>query len=131
VQVIFAVTEAERSARVYERVFAWPRDPLVDYTNYVELRLPEGGSLGLYERSGFASEVGAEPAEVADGQVAPAYLYVRVDDVAAAVTALTDAGARPLSPIAQRGWGHEAAWFADPDGNVVAVAQQIPATHAT
>ena len=30
---------------------------------------------------------------------------------------------RPLSPLVDRSWGEQAAWFADPDGNVVAVAQ--------
>jgi catechol 2,3-dioxygenase-like lactoylglutathione lyase family enzyme len=75
---------------------------------------------------GFAVTVGAEPAAL-DGRVSPAYLYVRVEDVRATVAALEEAGGRPLSPLAARDWGEEAAWFADPDGNVVAVAQ-MPAS---
>jgi catechol-2,3-dioxygenase len=35
------------------------------------------------------------------------------------------AGARRLSPRQQRGWGDEAAYFADPDGNVFAVAARL------
>ncbi len=34
------------------------------------------------------------------------------------------AGARELSPLAPRDWGDEAAYFADPDGNVLAVARR-------
>ncbi|HEX6701357.1 MAG TPA: VOC family protein [Gaiellaceae bacterium] len=55
--------------------------------------------------------------------MSPAYLYVRVPDVRTTIARLEEDGARPLAPLAARSWGEEAAWFADPDGNVVAVAQ--------
>lgn len=127
-QVIFAVSDVGRSVSFYERAFGWPRNDRIDYEEYVELLPPDGGSLGLYRRDGFAGMVGADPAEVPDGQVAPGYLYVRVDDVRSTAGAVEAAGGRPLSPLARRSWGEEAAWFADPDGNVVAVAQADPAS---
>jgi catechol 2,3-dioxygenase-like lactoylglutathione lyase family enzyme len=122
VQVIFAVSDVRRSAAFYEQAFGWPRNQRIDYSNYVEFEL-RGGTLGLYERSGYAEEVGAEPVRVPEDAVAPAYLYVRVDDAVEAAARLEAAGARPLSPLVDRSWGERAAWFADPDGNVVAVAQ--------
>ena len=125
-QVILAVADVGRAVTFYETAFGWSRNRRIDYSNYVELHLPEGGTLGLYERSGFAEEVGGEPAALADGAVSPAYLYVRVDDVDDAVERLEAAGARPLSPLLDRSWGERAAWFADPDGHVVAVAQTAP-----
>lgn len=121
-QVIFAVRDLARSLEFYEQAFDWPRNEWIDYQNYVELIPPDGGALGLYERDGFAETVGAEPVEP-DGRIAPAYVYVRVDDVQAAVERIEAAGGRPLSPLRPRSWGETAAWFADPDGNVVAVAQ--------
>ncbi|MGH3103742.1 MAG: VOC family protein [Gaiellaceae bacterium] len=124
-QVIFAVSDLARSLEFYERAFDWPRNQLIDYANYVELLPPDGGSLGLYERDGFAETVGGDPIEVPNGHVAPAYLYVRVDDAHATATKVEAAGGRPLSPLTSRSWGEEAAWFADPDGNVVAVAQPV------
>jgi uncharacterized glyoxalase superfamily protein PhnB len=60
-----------------------------------------------------------------NGRVSPAYLYVHVDDLDETIKRLRKAGARPLSPRSARGWGEEAAWFADPDGNVVAVARRL------
>ena len=120
--VIFAVKDVARSVEFYEHVFGWPRNDWIDYSNYVELKPPEGGALGLYERKGYAGEVGAEPVET-NGRVSPAYLYVRVENVEASAARLAEAGARPLSPLSDRAWGERAAWFADPDGNVVAVAQ--------
>jgi predicted enzyme related to lactoylglutathione lyase len=124
VQVIFAVEDLSRSLEFYERAFAWPRNPRIDFANYVDLHPPDGGSLGLYERDGFAATVGAEPADTPAGRVPPAYLYVRVDDASATVSALEAAGGRSLSPLTTREWGEDAAWFADPDGNVVAIAQR-------
>lgn len=121
-QVIFAVSDVRQSAAFYEQAFGWPRNQRIDYSNYVEFQL-RGGTLGLYERSGYAEEVGAEPVRVPDDAVAPAYLYVRVEDAVEVAARLEAAGARPLSPLVDRSWGERAAWFADPDGNVVAVAQ--------
>jgi predicted enzyme related to lactoylglutathione lyase len=126
-QVIFAVSNLARSLAFYERAFRWPRNDRIDYTNYVELLPPDGGALGLFERYGFAQTVGADPIAVANGQVAPAYLYVRVEDVEGVAGRIEGAGGRPLSPLAPRSWGEEAAWFADPDGNFVAVARAADA----
>jgi catechol 2,3-dioxygenase-like lactoylglutathione lyase family enzyme len=94
---------------------------------YAELLSPDG-ALGLFERNGYAETVGASPTEVGSGQVSPSYLYVRVDDARAASARLEAAGARPLSPLRLRSWAEEAAWYADPDGNVVAVAQTATST---
>lgn len=126
-QVIFAVSDLARSLEFYERAFGWPRNEWIDYTNYVELLPPDGGALGLFERDGFAETVGADPTDVPDGRVAPAYLYVRVEDIEAAAARVEAVGGRLLSPLAPRSWGEVAAWFADPDGNVVAVAQPAEA----
>jgi catechol 2,3-dioxygenase-like lactoylglutathione lyase family enzyme len=123
VQVIFAVSDLERSLDFYERAFDWPRNQAIDYAEYVELLLPDGGALGLFEREGFAALVGAEPVQIENGEVAPGYLYVRLDDAEEAVRRLEAAGGRLLSRLAPRSWGEDAAWFADPDGNVVAVAR--------
>ena len=120
--MIFAVSDLERSLSFYETAFDWPRNPRIDYSNYVELFPSDGGTLGLFEREGFAGTVGAEPIRLENGDIAPGYVYVRVDDVYEAVEHVTAAGGRPLSPLSRRDWGDTAAWFADPDGNVIAVA---------
>lgn len=128
--MIFAVTDFARSVEFYEQAFGWPRNRRIDYRNYVELLPPDGGSLGLFQREAYAGMVGAEPAELDEGRVAPAYLYVRVDNLDATLARLEAAGARSLNPPADRSWGERAAWFADPDGNVVAVAQRVAETAA-
>jgi predicted enzyme related to lactoylglutathione lyase len=84
--------------------------------------LSEDDRLGLYRRDGWTKTAGAEPAEL-NGHVSNAYLYVRGDDLDATLARLGEVGARRLSPRRQRGWGDEAVYFADPDGNVLAVAK--------
>jgi predicted enzyme related to lactoylglutathione lyase len=128
-QVVFAVSDLTRSVDFYERAFGWPRNEQIDYTNYVELLSPDGGAIGLFESDGFAELVGASSAAIPQGRVAPAYAYIRVEDVEASAARVAAAGGRPLSPLAHRSWGEVAAWFADPDGNVVAVAQSRIESH--
>ena len=126
VHVILGVADAQRSAAFYESVFGWTRNPAVaHYSNYVELRQGDDGWLGLYERDGFARSAGADVVATANGHQTATEIYVRVDDVQPLIERLGAAGARPLSPLAPRDWGDEAAYFADPDGNVVAVAQYL------
>jgi catechol 2,3-dioxygenase-like lactoylglutathione lyase family enzyme len=120
--VIFAVHDVNRSVSFYQGVFGWPRNQQIDYLEYVELHAPDG-TLGLCERDTYAHLTQATPITPENGGVSPAYLYVRVPDVHETIARLDQAGARPLAPLAPRSWGEEAAWFADPDGNVVAVAQ--------
>jgi catechol 2,3-dioxygenase-like lactoylglutathione lyase family enzyme len=122
--VIFAVNDVTRSAAFYQGIFGWPRNERIDYREYVELCGPDG-TLGLCERDTYARLTGATPMRPESGDVSPAYLYVRVRDVREAIAKLDEAGARPLAPLASRSWDDKSAWFADPDGNVVAVAQAL------
>jgi catechol 2,3-dioxygenase-like lactoylglutathione lyase family enzyme len=120
VLTILAVEDAERSAAFSERAFGWKR--AVSVPVYVELELPAGMRLGLYERRSFGRNTGQVPFAVPPGELAPCELYLHVDDLEAAIDRLRAAGARELSPRGERDWGDEAAYFADPSGNVVVVA---------
>ena len=119
--LILAVEDVERARCFYDAAFGW--DVGVAVPVYVEYRvLPELG-VGVYARDGFAVNTGAAPACVPHGATTATELYLRVDDLAEAERRLRAAGARLLSPAAPRDWGDVVAYYADPDGNVVAVAQ--------
>jgi catechol 2,3-dioxygenase-like lactoylglutathione lyase family enzyme len=123
--VVLAVSDVDRAYDFYRRAFGW-ESHLAWEGEYVELALPDNDWLGLYRRDGYAETAGAEPIEL-DGHISTAYLYVRVENLDEVVERLEAAGARPLSPRSERGWGDEAAYFADPDGNVIGVGQYIHA----
>lgn len=118
--LILAVDDLARAVAFYRRAFGFV--PTVEAPVYVELATGEGATaLGLYAREGYARNVGETPGRVSG--VSPTELYFRVPDLDATVARLREAGARALSPAADRPWGERVAYFADPDGNVVAVAQ--------
>lgn len=125
VLTILAVADLARSKRFYDAVFAWPRT--VDVPVYAEHELPGGMRLGLYERMAFAHNTGQVPEPIPPGGLAPTELYFHAEDPEALAQKLAAAGARELSAFAPRPWGDEAAYFADPDGNVLVVARPMPA----
>ena len=118
---ILAVKDLKASAAFYEEAFGWPARVRVPV--YVELELPDGRGLGVYQRESFALNTGRLPARVPDGEISGTELYLRCADVAQTIDRLREAGARELSPLAPRDWGDDAAYFADPDGNVLVVAR--------
>ena len=121
--VILAVDDPDRAAAFYQAALGFPVRERVPV--YVELDASPI-RLGLYRREGFAQNVGgAVPVRPPDGGLSSAELYLHVDDPAPAAARLLEAGARPLSPLAPRPWGDEAAYFADLDGNVVVVARPL------
>jgi flavin reductase (DIM6/NTAB) family NADH-FMN oxidoreductase RutF/predicted enzyme related to lactoylglutathione lyase len=121
---IVAVADLERVARFYRDAFGWPTR--VEVPVYVEFVLPDGRGLGLYRREAFARNTGQAPAAVQDGAITGTEIYLYCEDLDAAVARLESAGARKLSERAARDWGDEAAYYADPDGNVLVVAYPLP-----
>lgn len=121
--IILAVSDLSRSLSFYRRVFAWRQT--VDTPRYVEFALPNGLRLGLYQRESFALNVAQTPLTVPPGELTPTEIYFQTDDLPGLIARLEQIGARKLSPLALRDWGDEAAYFADPDGNVVVIARSV------
>jgi uncharacterized protein len=124
VLTILAVEDLPRSVAFYRAGFGY--SPKVETPVYVELTLPDGRGLGLYQRDGYARNTGCPAQRVGDGAVGGVELYFHCPDLEGSIARLRDAGAGELSPLALRDWGDEAAYFSDPDGNVLVIAR--PAT---
>ncbi len=125
VLTILAVGDREASLAFYRAAFDWPTR--VDAPVYTELELPDGRGLGLYQREDFAHNTNQAPEVVPGGGISGTEIYLHCDDLPAAIERIRAAGARELSPLAPRDWGDEAAYFADPDGNVLVLARPLPA----
>ncbi len=123
---ILAVDDLAAAVAFYNAAFAWPIG--VEVPVYVEYALPGGNRLGLYERVGFGHNTGQVPAKIDAGALAPTELYLHSDDIDAAIGRLRAAGARQLSDLAPRSWGEDVAYFADPCGNVIAIARPAAPT---
>ena len=118
---ILAVRDLPRAARFYREAFGWP--VRVDAPVYVELELPDGRGLGLYDREGFAANTGRPPAARPLGATTGTELYFHCDDLPEALARVEAAGGTLLAPLTDKPWGDEAAYWADPDGNVVVLAK--------
>jgi len=120
VLTILAVRDVDRAAIFYTRAFGWPIE--VEVPVYVQFALPDGRSIGVYERNSFGVNTGEVPDLPPAGALSGTELYFRTDDLDGAMARLEAAGARKLSGARARDWGDTVAYFADPDGNVIAVA---------
>jgi predicted enzyme related to lactoylglutathione lyase/GNAT superfamily N-acetyltransferase len=117
---ILAVSDLARAVRFYRQAFGWPTR--VEVPVYVELELPDGRGLSLFEPHAFAAHTGALPAPVAASAITGCELYLRCGDVDAAIDRAREAGASVLAERARKDWGDEVAYLRDPDGNVLALA---------
>lgn len=120
VLTILATRDLRTLSAFYRTVFSWVAT--VDTRNYVEFELPGRQRIGLYDREGFGRNFGETPGDVPEGAVRPFELYLQVTDIAIAAERIAAAGGRLLSGAAKREWGDEVAYFADPEGNVLALA---------
>ncbi len=123
---ILAVENLERSIAFYTTAFEWSLR--IQGRQYAEFELPGGLGLALCTQDGFAKVTGRHP-EFCKGAVSPVQVYLRSDDLPRSVARLHAAGAKPLSKAADRDWGEEAAYFADPDGHVLVVSRPVHSKH--
>jgi uncharacterized protein len=121
--LILYVGDQAASTNFFRRVLA--REPTLYAPGMTEFELAPGVVLGLMPEAGIKRllEGAVDPARAAG--VPRAELYMLVDDPAAYHARALAAGARELSALAVRGWGHEAAYSADPDGHVIAFARAL------
>ena len=120
-RLILYVADQARSAAFYRAVLACA--PRLDVPGMTEFDLPGGGVLGLMPEQGIRRLLGDALADPALARGVPrCELYLLVDEPAAWQARAVQAGARELSPLALRDWGHDAAYSLDPDGHVLAFA---------
>lgn len=98
-------------------------EPRLHVEGMTEFALPGGAVLGLMPEAGIRRLLGAAIADPSQAHGVPrAELYLVVGDPAAWHARALAAGARELSPLQRRPWGHDAAYSQDPDGHVLAFA---------
>lgn len=119
--VILAVEDRTLSLTFYREAFGWTLE--IDAPAYAQLALPGGMHLGIYDRRGFGKNIGQQPRPT--GGVTCTELYLQVDDIERAGDRVLRAGGRLLDSCRARDWGDAVAYFADPDGNILALARPL------
>jgi len=121
VHFILYVSDQERSTAFYSAVLG--EVPTLNVPGMTEFRLKDSTVLGLMPETGIVNLLG--PA-ILNPALAPGIprseVYLVVEDPVAFHARAIAAGARELSQLALRDWGHRAAYCLDPDGHVLAFA---------
>ena len=121
---ILYVSDQRASACFYEAVLGMP--PVLDVPGMTEFRLNDGAVLGLMPTAGIRRLLGSRLPSPDDAKGTPrAELYLLVEAPAVFHRRALAEGARELSALAARDWGHEAAYSLDPDGHVLAFAREL------
>ncbi|MCZ7557392.1 MAG: VOC family protein [Bacteroidia bacterium] len=98
-------------------------EPVLEVPGMTEFCLGKDVILGLMPVAGIRRLLGdALPDPDAAAGVPRAELYLLVDDAWDCLHRALDAGARLLSPMKRRDWGHVVGYVLDPDGHVLAFA---------
>lgn len=122
VHFILYVEDQRRSAKFYRQVLG--KSPRLNIPGMTEFDLGTGTVLGLMPEEGIVRLLGSAIGDPAKARAAPrAELYLIVDDPKAYLFRALAAGAKALSPLQARDWGHEVAYLCDPDGHVIAFAR--------
>jgi len=118
---ILYVADQQRSAEFYRAVLG--EGPTLDVPGMTEFQLAQGAILGLMPEDGIARLLGPGIRHPSLSRGAPrSELYLVVDNAAAFHARAVASGAREVSPVAARDWGHVVGYSLDPDGHVLAVA---------
>jgi len=118
---ILYVKDQRAAEAFYTSVLA--TGPRLDVPGMTEYDLPGGGVLGLMPEVGIRKLLGPGLPDPAGARGIPrSELYLVVADAAACLRRAQEQGARLLSPMQERDWGHVTGYVLDRDGHVLAFA---------
>lgn len=122
-EIILYCRDQQRSSRFYEVLLQ--QTPDLEVPGMTEFVLSEHLKLGLMPEQGIARIIHPALPHPEDGNGIPrCELYLVVGQPEAAIERALASGATLISPLSARDWGDEAAYLADPDGHVVALARR-------
>ena len=121
---ILYVEDQDRSTQFYTQVL--DSDPSLNVPGMTEFTLTENSILGLMPVAGVRRLLGNQLMDSLRNNSSPqCELYLLVNDPLAYHQRALEKGAIELSALKDRDWGHRAAYSLDPDGHVLAFAEQI------
>ncbi len=121
---ILYVADQEASTQFYRQVLNL--EPRLHVPGMTEFELSDAAILGLMPASGIKRLLGDKLPDPSSAAGIPrAELYLVVSDPENYHSRALQAGAKELSPLLPRDWGHNAAYSLDPDGHVIAFANKV------
>ena len=122
VETILYVSCQEDSCRFYTKLFR--REPDLQVPGMTEFLVSENCKIGLMPNQGIAKILGSKAPHPDRGNGIPrCELYFYVEDVQQEFDHAIESGATLISGIADRDWGDKVCYFSDPDGHIIAFAE--------
>lgn len=122
--IILYVHDQNTSAQFYQKLFR--QAPDLNVPGMTEFILSENTKIGIMPGKGIAKILAEKTPHPDQGSGIPrCELYLSVDNIQIEFDNALEAGARTISPIADRDWGDKVCYFADPDGHIIAFAEKL------
>ena len=115
---ILFVSDQQKSTEFYTSVLSM--EPTLNVPGMTEFALGDDSVLGLMPTAGASRLLGLE---FGDSHHPSGEVYLVVESAADYHARALSLGARELSPVEERDWGHTAAYSMDRDGHILAFAQ--------
>ncbi|MBU0488467.1 MAG: lactoylglutathione lyase [Bacteroidetes bacterium] len=120
-EIILYVADQQKSRDFYTAILQ--QQPDLDVPGMTEFILQTGLKLGLMPENGIAKILGNKTPHPASGNGIPrCELYILSENPEETHQIALMSGAKEISPIQPRDWGHRVGYVADFDGHVIAFA---------
>jgi catechol 2,3-dioxygenase-like lactoylglutathione lyase family enzyme len=125
IHIILYVKDQKKSRDFYSALLNMQAG--LDVPGMTEFEIQKNCVLGLMPEKGIKRLLGDKlpDPESANG-IPRAELYLLVEDPKELANRALELGAKELSPLSPRDWGHDVAYFLDADGHVLAFARPTP-----
>ncbi len=121
---ILYVQDQARSTAFYSAVLN--ADPMLNVPGMTEFELPGNSILGLMPESGIKRLLGDRlPDPSAASGIPRSELYLVVRSAENYLDRALDNGAKELASVEVRDWGQKVGYCLDPDGHVIAFAEDV------
>jgi catechol 2,3-dioxygenase-like lactoylglutathione lyase family enzyme len=123
-QFIIYVASQQRSTDFYTMLLA--TQPTLQVPGMTEFELSPTLKLGIMPEQGIAKIIAEKTQHPANGNGIPrCEIYLLLDDLQPYYDRAKELGAVLVSDTAHRDWGHKACYFSDPDGHILAFAEEL------
>jgi len=123
-ETILYVKDQKRSRDFYQNLLG--KEPVLDVPGMTEFQLTDFTKLGLMPEEGIAKILSSNLKHPSSGNGIPrCELYLMTGDPESALDIALIAGAVLISRVKIRDWVHKAGYVSDPDGHIIAFANEI------
>jgi uncharacterized glyoxalase superfamily protein PhnB len=124
IMFILYVSDQALSATFYKKVLQI--EPALDVPGMTEFLLEGKVMIGLMPNDGGARLIGDALPHPAEGKGIPrCEIYLKLKNAQSYVDRAVKAGGILLNPIQERSWGDTTAYVSDPDGHILAFAEEF------